>query len=110
MRNKSKIKESALRSLIRNEIQKIIREQNEQDPEAEKAAAQQAAQEEEPENDRGDVLEKITFNYVKALKNNLQQVSADEMADAISSIMGHFGLGKDGRIQVLQALKGKIQL
>lgn len=110
MRNKSKIQESQLRSLIRNEITKIIKEQDdEQIPSKEKGADQKTPEKEEPKKDRSDVLEKITYNYIKSLKNNLQDVSSEELASAMNSIMGHFGLGKDSKIQIIQSLKSKIQ-
>ena len=110
MRNKSKIQESQLRSLIRNEITKLIKEQeDEQSPDEEKGVDKKAPKEEEPKNNRGDILEKITYSYIKALKNNLQEVSAEELSNAMNSIMGHFGLGKDSKMRVIQSLKSKIQ-
>jgi len=111
MRNKSKIQENQFRALVRNEIVKILREQEDEQIPSEKGSPdQEAPKEEEPENDRSNTLEKITYAYTKSLKNNLQQLSTEELADAMDSILGHFGFGKDGKIQVLRALKNKIQL
>ena len=111
MRNKSKIQELQLRSLIRNEIAKIIKEQeDEQIPSKETGADQEAPKEEEPEKDRGEALEKITYAYTKSLKNNLQQLTSDELAEAFDSVLSHFGYGKDSKMDVLRTLKNKIQL
>lgn len=110
MRNKSKLQESQLRSLIRNEIAKIIKEQeDEQIPSKERGADQEAPEKEEPKKDRGEALEKITYAYTKTLKNNLQQLSTEELADAMDSVLNHFGFGKDSKIEVLKTLKNKIQ-
>jgi len=109
MRSKQKIQENLFRSLIQKEISRIIRE-NEQIPDEEAPVDQEAPQEEEPEIDRSQVLEKITYNFTKALKNNLQQLSSDELADSVDSIMNHFGLGKDSKMQILRTIKNKIQL
>ena len=108
MRNKATQKENTLRSLVRKEITKIIKE-NEQIPGEETAVDQEAPQEEEPEEDRGQVLEKITYNYTKALKNNLQQLSMDELAESLDSVLSHFGLGKDSKMEVLRSIRNKIQ-
>lgn len=111
MQNKSKIQENQFRALIRNEIAKIIKEQDdEQIPSKEKGADQKAPEKEEPKQDRSEALEKITYGYTKTLKNNLQQLTADELADAMDSILSHFGLGKDSKMEVLRTLKNKIQL
>ncbi len=108
MRSKTIQKESTLRSLVRKEITRIIKE-NEQIPGEEASANQEAPKEKEPEEDRSEVLEKITRSYSKALKNNLQQLSIDELADSLDSVMSYFDLGKDSKIQVLRSIRGKIE-
>ncbi len=110
MRNKSKIQENQFRALVRNEIAKIMKEQeDEQIPSKEKGADQKAPEEEKPKKDRGEALEKITYSYTRALKNNLQQLSSEELAEVMDSILDHFGFGKDGKMDVLRTLKNKIQ-
>jgi len=103
MKKSNKIQENAFRSLVRNEIAKVLREEegDEQVPEKEK--------EEKPKQDRGDILDKLTYTYTKSAKNNLQNLSSDEMADAIDAIMSNFGLGKDSKMDVLRTVKNKIQ-
>lgn len=111
MRNKSKIQENQFRALVRNEIAKIMKEQDdEQIPSKETGADQEAPKKEEPKKDRGESLEKITFAYTKTLKNSLQQLTTEELADAFDSVLSHFGYGKDSKMEVLRALKNKIQL
>lgn len=103
MKKLNKIQENTFRSLVRNEIAKVLREEegDEQAPEKEK--------EDKPKQDRGDILDKLTYAYTKSTKNNLQSLSSDEMADAIDAIMSNLGLGKDSKMEVLRAVKNKIQ-
>jgi hypothetical protein len=103
--NKTKIQENQFRALVRNEIAKIIREEEEMG----NGDNQEAPKEEKPKEDRSDTLEKVTYAFTKSLKNNLQTLSADEMSDVFDSIMGHFGLGKDSKMEVLRSIKNKIQ-
>lgn len=103
---KTRLQENAFRSLVRNEIVKILQE--------EEGDAQETPKEEpkakKPEQDRGEILDKVTYSYVKAVKNNLQQLSVDEMADAFDSVMSSFGLGKDTKMEVLKSIRNKVQL
>ena len=105
--NKKKIQENTFRALVRAEIAKVLREEEEmatdQDVETE------PEKEEEPEQDNSEVLEKLTYSYTKALKNNIQDLGANDLADAMDSIMSHFGYGKDTKMDVLRTLKNKIQ-
>jgi len=91
--NKKKILENQFRALVRNEIAKIIRE-DEQTSDKEDSIDQQAPEKEEPKVDRGQTLEKITASFVRTLKNNLQDISSDELSDAFNSVMGHMGYGQ----------------
>tara|TARA_R110000868_G_scaffold354932_3_gene616182 strand:- start:5663 stop:5998 length:336 start_codon:yes stop_codon:yes gene_type:complete len=110
MRNKSKLQENQFRALVRNEIAKIIKEQeDEQIPSKETGVDQKAPQKEKPKEDRGDVLEKVTYTFTKLLKNNLQTLSPEEMAESFDSVMSNFGLSKDGKMDVLRAIKSKIE-
>ena len=105
--NKKKILENQFRALVRNEIAKIIRE-DEQTSDKEDSIDQQAPEKEEPKVDRGQTLEKITASFVRTLRNNLQDISADELSDAFNSVMGHMGYGKDAKMNVLMTIKSKI--
>lgn len=105
--SKQKILENQFRALVRNEIAKIIRE-DEQTSDEEDSTDQQAPKKEEPKVDRGQTLEKITASFVRTLRNNLQDVSADELADAFNSVMGHMGYGKDAKMNVLMTVKSKL--
>lgn len=106
----NKLHETQLRSLIRKEISKILKEEDEQVPEKERGADKEAPKKQEPKDDRNEVLEKITLAFSKSLKNNLQQLSTEELASSVDSLLNHFGLGKDSKIEVLKSLRNKIQL
>ena len=102
---KTRLQENEFRSLVRTEISKIIKE--------EEGNTQEVPQEEPKakgkEQDRGESVEKITSVYVRGLKNSLQQLTTEEMADAFNLVMDHFGLGRDGKMEVLRTIKNSIQ-
>ena len=87
-----------LRDLIRKEIQNILSENVEKD------------QAEEPEVNREDAMAKINSAYTRALRNNMQDVNADELADAFMDIMNKLGYERGMMIGVLRSIKGKLQL
>lgn len=87
-----------LRDLIRKEIQNILSENVEKN------------QTEEPADNRADVLTKINSAYTRALRNNLQDVSSEELADAFMDIMNSLGYERGQKIGVLRSVKNKLQL
>lgn len=109
MKSKSKIQENQFRAMVRKEIAKIIRE-DEQNTDQESNATQAPSKEEEPEIDRDQVLEKIAASFVKTLRNHLQDVSSDELATAFDDVMNHLQYGKQTKMMVLRTIKGKLEL
>ncbi len=87
-----------LRDLIRKEIQNILSENVEKD------------QAEEPEVNRVDAMAKINSAYTRAIRNNMQDVNSDELADAFMDIMNKLGYERGMMIGVLRNIKGKLQL
>lgn len=102
---KKHLLENEFRSLVRNEIAKILKE--------EEGNAQEAPKEEpkakDQKQDRGESVNKLTSMYVRAAKNSLQDITSEEMAQSFDAIMTHFGLGRDGKMEVLRTIKSAIE-
>lgn len=109
MKSKSKIQENQFRAIVRREIAKIIRE-DEQNSDQESGASKSTSKEEKPEIDRDQVLEKIAASFVKTLRNHLPDVSSDELATAFDNVMNHLQYGKQSKMMVLRTIKGKLGL
>lgn len=96
---------NTLKSLVRTEIAKILKEEKGDAPQT----PNEEPTDEKPKKDRGEVLQKVTIAFVKALKNNLQDVSPEELADSINAAMNHFQYGKDTKMGILRMLKNKLE-
>ncbi len=114
MQNKSKIQENALRSLIKNEIKRLL-EQDEEQASSQQSGTEPTAEKpvEDPKQDdqgREQALTKISSAYVKSLKNNLQNITTDELSNAFESVMNQLGYSKEAKINVLRAIKNSLQV
>ncbi len=105
MRNKSKIQENQFRALVRMEIAKIVREQEESPEEAPKKEEPK----QDPEIGRKETLTKISNAYVKSLRNNLQEINVEEISDAFMSVMDSMGYSREAKVNVLRTIKNKLQ-
>ena len=109
MKSKSKIQENQFRAMVRREIAKIIRE-DEQNSDQESGATKSTAKEKEPEIDRNEVLNKIAASFTKTITNHLQDVSLEELSTAFDSVMSRLQYSKDMKMSVLRTIKGKLGL
>ena len=109
MKNKSKIQENLFRTMVRKEIAKIIKE-DEQDSDQEGGVVEPTAKEEKPEIDRDEVLNKITASFTKTITNHLQDVSLEELSTAFDGVMSRLQYSKDMKMSVLRTIKGKLGL
>lgn len=90
--------DNKLRALIRKEIQNIISEETDK------------GKSEDESTNRVDALNKINAAYTRTLRNNLQDITADELADAFMDIMSSLGYERGMKIGVLRNIKNKLQL
>lgn len=105
----NKLQESQLRSLVRNEISKIIKERQDEVPDKEKAVDRETTKEKEPEEDRSTLLKKVTGSYLRSLKANLGDLTANEVVDAVDSLMTNLNFGKENKVNVIRGLRGRVQ-
>lgn len=104
-----KIQENQLRDLVRREISKVVNERENEVPSKKKSIDQEAPEKEEPKENRGRIIEKITNTYIRMLKTNLDNITPDEMANAIDYLMTQMNYGRDSKVGVIRGLKNKIQ-
>lgn len=96
MKTKEKLKESQLRLLVRGEIRRLLEQGGEE--------------EQEVEQSREELLDKVTHAYARMLKNSMQSVTTEELADSFTSVANAFGFGKDMKMELIRNMRSKIEL
>jgi len=97
---KAKVDES-LRSLIKREITRVIREVEQTS--GEETPVQSKA--EEPGIDP--VLEQLTLNYLRRVRSEVQFPEHSDVVDMIALIVETFGPTSEERLQILRDVKNK---
>jgi hypothetical protein len=100
---RSKINESALRSMLRKEIIKLLEADEEQE-------APEQEEQPEPEQEQGldSKLEAATSNYIRKIKDSGAQVGTEELVEMLSSVIERFTNSSEQKLNILKSIKTNI--